>query len=426
MFESEGLYELWKDESLLNRFLDFIGFTDIYLSPLTIVILGIFFINLLVVMLNRIPAILRRAYFIEEMPSFSAVEMKKGKDIKSISPVIEYDKIDEQLRWFFRKKRWFFKQAKKGNTFIAVKNRLSPVGFLLFHLSFFFCLFGGLMITYTRFSGKLPLTEGQSFQGDIKQFRTIDRDPIIFKELPSLWLYLEKVEPFYENDVPTELVATLLVKYWDDEKKEVLKVNEPIKRGSVSVIVEKIGVSPLFVVRGPSDRELDAAYVSLNVLEGQQDSFQFETDRNVTFHVKFYPDYFKEDGIEKTKSIELKNPALHLSILKNGKMIYDGTIRKGEYAPMGMVKIGFEDIRYWAEFLIVREYGKFSLIAGFIIAAVGLIMRLVFYQKQLRLAIDYEKDKPLVYISGRSEYFQHSFKEEFNGIVNELDKFLEK
>ncbi|UCD35987.1 MAG: cytochrome c biogenesis protein ResB, partial [Nitrospiraceae bacterium] len=332
----------------------------------------------------------------------------------------------QALRGFFRKKKWYFRQGRADNTCFAVKNRYSPIGFILFHFSFFLCLLGGLMIMYTRFSGKLPLTEGQQFNGDMAQFRTVIKDPKVMKELPSLGLYLQKVEPSYENDVPTELVTYVAVRYEDEIKNEVLRVNEPIKRGPMSILAESIGVSPLFVVRGPGGRQIDAAYTSLNVLNGEEDSFQFETDRRFVFNVKFYPDYVVEQGVEKTLSIELKNPAIHLEVLKGGIKVYEGTIGRGEPAQIDLFSISFEDIRYWAEFLLVREYGKLPLTAGFVLASIGLIMRLVFYQKSLRFAIEYEGEKPILYMDGRSEYFQHSYRDEKEKIAEELEGYLSK
>jgi len=424
MFETKDLYELWKDSSILNWFIDFIGFTNIYMSPLTIVLLVLFFINLLVVTLNRVPVMLKRAYIMGEPPSFGLAELKRGKNAAVIEPGLGRTALDKRLRDFFKKKRWFFKEGSEHGTYIALKNRLSPLGFLFFHFSFFLCLIGALMITYTRFSGNLPLTEGQSFEGDIEQFRLITRQPKMLKRLPPLGILVERVQPVYEQDVPTELVVSLQVGYGDEIERKVLRINEPLHKGSMSIIVESIGVSPLFIVRGPSGEEVDAAYVSLNVLGGQEDTFQFDKDKRYSFIVKFFPDYIKEKGIGSTRSIEMKNPAIRLVVGKDNKVVYQGTIRPGENADTGELTISFNDIRYWVEFLIVREYGKIPLIAGFIIAGIGLIMRLVFYQKRLRISIDYEKDKPLLYLDGRSEYFKYSFEDEMVTLVRGLNKFL--
>jgi hypothetical protein len=424
MFDTEDLYELWKDSSILNWFIDLIGFTNIYMSPLTIVLLVLFFINLLVVTLNRVPVMLKRACLIGEPHSFGAVELKKGKNAAVIEPGLERTVLNERLRVFFKKKRWYFKEGSQPDTYVALKNRLSPIGFLLFHFSFFLCLIGGLMIMYTRFSGNLPLTEGQSFEGDMAQFRVINKDPKVLKVLPPLGILVERVQPVYDQDVPTELVVSIQVGYGDEIERKVLRINEPLHRGAISIIVEKIGVSPLFILRGPSGEEVDAAYVSLNVLGGQEDTFQLDKDKRYSFIVKFFPDYIKEKGIGTTRSIEMKNPAIRLVVGKDNKVVYQGTIRPGENADIGDVTISFNDIRYWVEFLVVREYGKIPLIAGFIIAGIGLIMRLVFYQKRLRIAIDYEKDKPLLYLDGRSEYFKYSFEDEMKTLLNGLDEFL--
>ena len=424
MFDTRDLYELWKSQSVINQLLDFIGFTEIYMSPLTIVLLGFFFINLLVVTLNRVPVMLKRAYLTGEFPSFNAAELKRGKSVAVIALESERAGLEAQVKDFFKKKRWFFTEAREPDTYIAIRNRLSPIGFLLFHFSFILCLIGGLMITYTRFSGNLPLTEGQSFQGDIQQFRVINRDPKILKRFPRLELNVEKVQPVYDREVPTELVVSLQVQYKDDIQKKVLRINEPLHRGPMSVIVQRIGVSPLFVIRGPSGRQLDAAYVSLNVLAGAEDSFQFETDKRYGFAVRFYPDFIRDKGAAATKSIEMKNPAMLLTASKDRKVVYQGIIKLGEFADLGVFSIGFQDVRYWVEFQIVREYGKIPLIAGFIFAGIGLIMRLVFYQKRLRIAVEYDKDKPVLYLDGRSEYFKFSFEDEVGKLVRDLDEFM--
>jgi cytochrome c biogenesis protein ResB len=423
MFENQDLYELWKKESLFSRFLDLIGFTDIYMSPLTIFLLGIFFINLLVVTINRFPVMLKRAYFIGELPSFSVDQVKNAK-MRHVITLAGSGNGAAQLKTFFKRKRWYFSDTKIKDTFIAVKNRTSPIGFLLFHFSFFLCLIGGLTMMYTRFSGNLPLTEGQSFEGDIKQFRVINQEPKIFKRLGSLELSVEKVQPFYEQEVPTELVVSLQARYKDNTTREVLRINEPFHKGPMSILVQKIGISPLFIIKGPRGKQIDAAYVSLNVLGGEEDTFQFDTDRRYSFNVKFFPDYVKENGYETTRSVEMKNPAIRLIAGKDNNIIYNGTIREGENAQIGNFTISFEDIRYWVEFLVVREYGKIPLIAGFIIASIGLIMRLVFYQKRLRLAIEHGKDETWIYIDGKSEYFKYSFEDELEKLVSELKTFL--
>ncbi|MBI1922308.1 MAG: cytochrome c biogenesis protein ResB [Geobacter sp.] len=425
MFPAREAYEKWVDASLLNKCLDWAGFTDIYLSPLTVLLLGLFFINLLVVTLKRFPLILGRMYFSGEKPSFRVAELKASKSATFITTTKEAGELSQQLGRFFSRQRWSLLEGKDANTFLAVKNRLSPAGFLLFHLSFLLCLAGGLSIAYTRFSAKLALTEGQTFEGDIRQFHRIDREPKMFKSLPSLALLLDKVDYSFEKGTPTELVADLQVAYRSDKRREILRINEPINRGPFTLLAQTIGVSPLFIVRDRGGRELDGAYVSLNVLNEREDAFRLAFDRRYLFTVTFFPDYLLRDGKETTRSIQVKNPAFHLRIEREGDKIYEGTIRRGARADAGPFTIGFNDLRFWVEFQLVREYGKSPLILGFVLAAIGLIMRLVFYQKRVKLAIDGANGHSRIYLEGTSEYFPHSFEDEFRTLADKLKQYLE-
>jgi cytochrome c biogenesis protein len=374
-----------------------------------------------------VPLLLKKAYIGSRPEAFKADGIKKRQNIQIISLDIPAEGLSEDIKRFFKKKRWSAFHFPEMQAVTAVKNRFSPLGFLLFHLSFFLFLLGGLLLTYTRFSGKLALTEGQSFDNDIKQFHRITDNAKIMKQLPALGLFLEKVQPFYENNVPTELVVNLKVNYKNDVKKEILKVNEPIKRGPMSIIAENIGVSPLFIVKDKTGRIIDSVYVSLNVLEGQEDNFTLDLDRVYTFYVRFFSDYVIEGGVEKTKSLELKNPAIHLTVKKDiFKDIYEDTIKLGESAQFDSYIVEFNDLRYWTEFLIVREYGKYPLMLGFVLASVGLLMRLVFYQKKLWLAIEDTEGKTLLYIYGKSDYLAHSFKDETERLINDLEVSIKK
>ena len=426
LFNSKIEYLEWVESGWMNRALDFIGFTDIYVSPLTILLLVFFFLSLTIVTLNRVPLIMKKAYLRGEPPSFSLLDLKKDRNEIQLSSVIESSLTTNRIKVFLKKRRWSIIMGKEENTFIAIRNRLSPIGFLIFHLSFLLCLIGAILITYTRFSGKLALTEGQLFDGDMRQFHSISRKPKIFKEIPPLGIKVEKVHPYYENDIPTELVVDLQVKYLESTSKEVLRINEPVKKGLLSIMAEKIGISPLFVIRNASGEVIDGVYVSLNVLRGDEDSFQLNLGSPYTFYVRFFPDYVVEDGVETTRSLETNNPALHLVVQKDIRTVYDGTIKLGENAEIDSYTITFEDLRYWVDFFVVREFGRMPLIAGFIFASIGLIMRLVFYQRRLRLVVEYTSDKPLLYIDGRSEFFRISFKDDLKKIVKELESYLNK
>jgi cytochrome c biogenesis protein ResB len=425
LFQTRAEYDEWIESNWVHAVFDFIGFTDIYLSPLAIVLLALFFSSLLVVTINRIPVIMKKAFLTTAPLSISLDTIKNNTWKHVLHAQGDADSVFAGIRNFFEKKRWYLIEGEEGNVFLALKNRLSPIGFLFFHVSFFLCLIGGLLIMYTRFSGKLVLTEGQAFHGDMKQFHKITSEPGILKELPDIALYLEKVHPSYEGDIPTDLTVELQVKSHSRSVKEILRINDPVKRGALSIMAETVGISPLFVLKDQSGRVVDSAFVSLKVLQGREDSFDLKLDGLYTFLVRFSPDYTLRQEVETTKSMDIRNPAFHLVIQKDFiHTIFEGTVKLGEPVTLDSHTIIFRDLRYWTELQIVREYGKVPLIAGFLSALLGLIMRLLFYQKRVRLAVEFDTGESVVYIDGKSEYFHYSFREEMERIVNQLDIFL--
>jgi cytochrome c biogenesis protein ResB len=420
MFETREQYDLWLDASLLNRLMDIIGFTDIYLSPVTIVLLALFFINLLVVIWARVPGIMRRAYIGSGPVRVDTEAIKADGGVLRAEVAAGRTDLEARLRGALRRGGYRVMPSEPEGTLLAVKNRYSPIGFLLFHLSFVLCLVGALGISYTRFSGKLTLTEGQSFDGDIAQFHRISDNPRLFKELPPLGLMLDEVRPHYERDVPSSLEAVLQVYDGADTRREVIDVNVPIKRGPLTIHASDIGVSPLVEILGPSGQVLDGAYFALNVLHGQSDSFVFESDPRFSFYVEFYPDYEVVDGLMRTRSIELRNPAFFLAVTKEGEQVFQGTVKPGEPAEFGNFALRFGGIRYWVEFIVVREYGVYPLVLGFILASAGLVMRLVFYQRRMTMVLEPQGDGHEVYLSGSSEYFTYSYKQELEAFLHDL------
>ncbi len=426
MFEDKAQYDQWLSESLLNRQLDLTGFTDIYTSPLTMILLGVFFINLLLVIDARVPLILKKSFIGGGPPRINAAAVKGSKRSVELQGRVDSGRVEQGLRGVSRRLGYGLMQGEAKDTFMALKNRFSPIGFLLFHLSFVLCLLGALTISYTRFSGKLTLTEGQSFEGDIKQFHRISDTPKMMKALPELRLKLEEVHPTYERDVPSSLEALLSVSDKGGTRMETIDVNKPVRRGALTIHADAIGVSPLVEIFGPSGQVLEGAYVALNVLNDQEDSFKFDTDSRYNFDVQFYPDYEVVDGYDTTRSIEMNNPVFYFLITDEGMQVFSGTVRPGQLVEFGNFKFRISDIKYWVEFLIIREYGKYPLTLGFIFAAVGLVMRLIFYQKRILLVLEPHGDGQVIYIDGKSEYFPYSFGQEIDQFHQELSKEFEE
>jgi len=198
-----------------------------------------------------------------------------------------------------------------------------------------------------------------------------------------------------------------------------VRVNQPVERGALSILAQNIGVSPLMVLKDAAGSEIAGSFFSLNVLRGDEDSFSFP-EVPYSFFVRFYPDFAEDKGEYISRSKALNNPVMHVIVKKGEQKVREGLLSIRQSMAFDGLSISFEDVRYWVEFYVVREYGSYTLSAGFLIGVVGLIMRLLFYQKSLRIFVEEQTGGARVYIDGKSEYYPYSFRDELDVVAEEL------
>jgi cytochrome c biogenesis protein ResB len=302
-----------------------------------------------------------------------------------------------------------------ADNFLAIKNRFSPLGNILFHLSFFLILVGGLLTTYTRFTANLDLAEGEYFTGQLEQYTLPVRLPKIGSS-PSVRFYVERIEPEVVNNVATDLRVYIL----DEEgKRHVIRINFPYKKDYTSFVIKNLGVAPLVILFDDKDNEIDGAYVKLNVLKGRQDSFILG---GYTFNVRFYPDFYEKDGLYGTLSEEMKNPVFEFTITDKG-VLKNHLIRTGEKLRVDNNFLLIPEFRYWVQFIVVRERGLSIVYAGFLIITIALIMRLVFYRREIRGIID--ESSQLLRLGGRAEFYKNLFEEEFKKVKDSFSRSVQ-
>lgn len=422
MFEGIAQYDEWlRSGGIIYKAIDAVGFTDIYMSPVTMAALSLFFMNLIFVMSNRLPSILRRAFIGRgALQGITASHVKSFGIYRTISvPAGDAGSIMKTASEVSRKSGWSVMAPESGTGLLMLKNRFSPLGFLLFHASFILCLLGGLLVMYTRFSGELALTEGQAFEGDMNQFRKITKVPRVMKGMESLGIMLLKVRHGYENNIAVELDAGVKIRHRSETTDEVMRVNEPVKRGAFTILADDVGVSPYFVLMDAEGKAVSSGYFALKTAKGAEDGFRFP-DMPYEFTVRFYPDYYKDKGRDATRSENIKNPVFSIKAAKDGWPAGEGLIARGEALKVGGYYLSFTELRQWASFIIVREYGAGTLMAGFALALIGLMARLVFYQRQVWLAVE----QGTVYMGGRGEYYALAFEAELDALCARLREKL--
>lgn len=424
-FDSREQYEGWlAARAALGPVLDFLGLTAIYTSPVTIAFLALFYANLIIVVFSRVPLILKKTMVLKQdgPVDFSLEDIKRSPRCRELElGGIAETEAGSRIASFFRRRAWFVRQSEGLESTLAVRNRFSAFGFLLFHLSFLLCLTGGLTIYYTRFSGKIALTEGEAFEGDLKQFYAIERQPKVLRELPSLSFRLEKAIFEYVERQPSRLEAVMSIDFEDNESTERIGVNQPVERGAYTILAVNSGASPLFVVLDAgSGTELDGAWVRLDATEDREDLFRFEVLRDLDLYAKFYADYVMENGKERSRTLNVRNPAFRISVRQKDRVIAEQTLRKGESMLIGPYMLEFRDLRSWVAFQVVREMGAAALVLGFALAVIGLTMRLVFYRKEVWIF----QQGGRLWLDGMSDYYQHSFAEELDQLTDTLRLYI--
>lgn len=413
------MYLQWKLRSPgLVSLLEAIRFTDIYISPITLTLWAFFFLNLILIMSNRIPSTWRRCFReviperIDQIKNSKHYGVIEGGDIKDIKAVLE---------------KKGYKVFDRDNAFSSVKNRFSPLATILFHLSFFLLLIGGVISFYTAFRAEVDLAVGETFEGQYSGFKK----PII-GDIPKTSFIVEDIRPtYYKKTVPVNLDVVLKTR----RGKEVIGINKPYKEGSLSFIIKDIDISPLFIIKDSEGKEIDGAYVKLKGLGGKEDHFFMAGHE---FRTSFYTDYDgglkgRSDEIadvpqalkqfpgavpEAQQPKEVTNPAFKISVLRGGKLFREGTIKIGESIDFGDYRLVFQDLTYWVKFYVVKEYGLNIVYTGFTLIVIALIIRFLFFRRDIRGVVE----NGTLYVGGRGEFYPEIFEDEFKVLVEGIKK----
>lgn len=385
-----------------------LGLMEIYRAPLTLTLWGLFFVNLSLVMWQRLPVVRRRLALPDLLPDpLGGAFPSKAR--------MELSESWNLYQLFATLRRAGYVCHGTAERFYGIRNRRSPAASLLFHLSFFLLLLGGLISVYTRFVGIIDLAEGETFSGELDRYTGKPALPRI-GGAPKLRVTIRKVTPLIEAQTPTGLQVNL-----EDGRSRIhtLDINSPFREGNVSLVVKDLGLAPLFILRDRSGRELDGAFVKLNVLRGKEDGFKMGGRE---FRVRFFPDHQLANGKDTTLTEEFRNPVLAILTVDGDKR----TISRIPYAAGARIPLGETDLvlaqqSFWVRFTVVSEHGVFLVYTGFLLACAGLIWRLGFYRRELAGSVVFGEGRgSVLQLAFRSEFYRALGEEEFAALQQQL------
>lgn len=404
-------YMQWKTSSPeLVGFLDALQLTDIHTSPVMLMLWVLFFVNLALVMWQRIPLIKNRIAISE----VKIVDPEKAGGFSYRNSFTLPAGHDEAAVFKYLGKNGYT-VINNSRGFYAVKNRLSPIAFGLFHISFFLILLGGLISVYTSFIGYLELAEGEEFQGEVERYvqNPAPKMPKIGLP-PHARFTIKKVVPLASGFTETGLKVDLV----DGQgRSHVIDINKPYITDSTNFVLKNLGMAPLFVLVDSAGKEVDGAYFKLNVLKGLIDEFHLG---GYVFRTTFYPDYVIENGKPVTRSMEFKNPVFAIAVGRDGKQIAEGTIAKNGAFVFDGYRLEMRELPFWVRFSVIKERGVFIIYFGFLIASIAVIWRFLFFKRELVATIRKNDDGLCLVVAAKSEFYTSLAEEEFDKLFNQI------
>ena len=407
----KSIYLEWQRHSPhLVKFLDAFGLTTIYTSPITITLWILFFINLSLVLWQRIPLVKSRIALSEKKIVDPATA--PGYSYRCSLPLpngLSGDVIVDRLR------KSSYTVLGDAAGFYGVRNRLAPIAFMLFHLSFFLILLGGLISVYTEFIGYVDLAQGESFNGDLNRYNAspYPEMPAIGSP-PKVFITVKSIVPHVVHNTPTSIDVLLVDK---KGRTHDVGINTPYKVGDTSFVFKHLGMAPLFVLKDASGKEIEGSYFKLDVLRMQPDRF---TLGGFNFTATFYPDFVPENGKRATRSMEFNNPVFYLVVEKYGKKIAEGLVPKDGALEFPGYRLEMRDMPFWVRFYVIKQSGLPVLYAGFAIATIGVIWRLLFYRREIVGSVREQDGVKCLVVAGRSEYYKSLAEDEFNKLFETI------
>lgn len=405
------IYFDWQQNSpALVAFLDALQLTEIYTSWLTLTLWGLFFLNLALVMWQRMPLVKKRIELSELR--ITAPETATGYAFQGAYALPD-GMAGSDVISALNKRGYTLLGDEHG--FFGVRNRYSPLAFAFFHLSFFLILLGGAISFYTTFIGYVDLAQGETFTGELEQYNKAPR-PTVPKAggIPDAAFTVTSITPQVVRNTPTGISIKLL-----DARGAThdVGINTPYKTDHTFFVFKHLGMSPLFVLKDASGREVEGAYCKLDVLQGRQDRFKFA---GFEFTALFYPDYVTENGVRATRTQEFNNPTFSLVVERDGKKVGEGIVPKNGALEFAGYRLEMREMPFWVRFYVIKERGVSILYTGLAIACCAVIWRLLFFRREIVGAVREEAGERRLVVAARSEFYKSLAEDEFAKMFGEI------
>jgi hypothetical protein len=399
----ERFSEITEGSPAARFVLDTLGLGRMSVSPVFLGVMGVFFIHLTAVLVKRTGVTFRRTR--PRPPSRGTLESWTTGE-KALRRTCDGELDRRHVLGVLKGFGYRAMPAGEGAVW-SVKHRTAPLGFLLFHLSFFLICLGGAAIYYTRFVGTARVVEGHRFTG----FSNVIREAPL-GGTPQLQFVVQEVDARFDGGRPVHLSAQLRFLGPGGGEFKRSRINHPAHWGSASVMVNRAGLAPQLWLQDLQGFTLARIAVAADTMSGRPTVLPLGEGR---WQVELRP--LVESTAFPDREALAATP-IGVKVTRGEEVLFDGTLRSGQDAVFDDVVLVLHEVGYWVALYVVAERGGGLLIAGFLVGTIGLMWRLMLYRREV--AVVWEADSFAV--AGRAEYFSNRFRQELETIATYLER----
>jgi len=358
----------------------------------------LFIVNLVICEIKWIPAVLRRCKKSRIPESLEEVNRFREK-VEVKADALNTNKLASWLR----RRLYSVKETPATNysrgflLFYASRGRYSPLGNIMFHVAFILIIVGVYMSMQYRFEGKIYLIEGQKFTGSYGEYASLQVGPgADFMKMP-----------FQVKDIETKFWESHLL--FTDLRADITSGNETFsvwlsEAGDIDghrISIQEVSYTLNYILRDKSGRTADRGAVNLaNFGPGSFDSFHIP-GFPYKISVSIYPEAAIEKGIIINRSMNLKNPAYNVKVMKNKRLLYNGVVKGAGLISFDGFTLSFPKVNYIGAFKVVKDPGLKWIIASFVLMIAGLVWRMIFCRNEVAVV----RDEGCIVIYARSDYY---------------------
>lgn len=402
----EALVDQWVERNgAVGELCRLLGLTDILHSWLFWFPYALLVVNLSFCMSRRLRAILETCRVPEGpppvLPSWQHRRIESGLDAEGVARCL--------------RRRGYGTRILDGIV-CGLRGRFARLGHWIFHAALLALLVGGMAVALAPdpFRGSVGVGEGEPFDLHSSQFLITDTP--VHAELPPLRFTVEKIDVLPDG----EDVRHFEIRLKDPEGKQgSTGINRPYRSRPYQVMAHGFGFMPAWVIVNQKGRKLRGAWVKLVPFPLERwDSFPLGVEDS-TVEVRFYPDYERNGGEERTRSQELRNPRFKVRALWRGEQVYEGLLEPGQRVSLGAEGKEFffvPEIRKYGIVLVIQEQGYAVVLTGIGIMILGLLIRYARVRKEIVVGID----GGALEVAGHSEIFENLFAEELDQLAEEF------